>query len=82
MAVVEHDNDLLSDIALKHSVLTHCLTNYHLCVLEERKTCAIDPVLLSSVITHWVIFQATHHYQLNVTLLFCDRWSLLVHSRM
>jgi len=47
MTVVEHDNDLLSDSALKHMVLTHCLTYYQLCVLGERKkTYAIDPLLL------------------------------------
>ena len=37
MAVVEHDNDLLSDIALKHMFLTRGLPYYHLCVLGEIK---------------------------------------------
>ena len=83
ISVVEHDNDLLSDSTLKHMVLTHCLTYYQLCVLGERKKpMPLTLYSFSSVLTHWVIFQAAHHYQLNVTLLFCDRWSPLEPSRM
>jgi hypothetical protein len=46
MTVVGHDNDLFSDSALKHMVLTHYWTYYKLCVLGERKKkYAVEPVL-------------------------------------
>jgi len=52
IAVVGHDNDLLSDIALMHMVLTHCLTYYHLCVLVERKNLYYWPCTSFQVWSH------------------------------
>jgi hypothetical protein len=60
---------------------TAWLTTNSVC-WEKEKSMLLTLSSFSSVITHWAIFQATHYYQLNVTLLFCSRWSQLVPSRM
>lgn len=52
LTVVEHDNDLISYSALKHMVLTLCLTYYQLCVLGERKNLCHWPCTPFQVCSH------------------------------
>jgi hypothetical protein len=52
LTVVEYDNYLSSDSALKHMVLMHCLTYYQLCALGERKNLCYWPCTPFQVWSH------------------------------